>query len=208
MALEMQGDKPVLGTSRIVTVISTLVIAGVTVGLIGFVVVLSGAYNIAADVPHTGPIASVLQAVRTRAIQVRAKSIIVPPNLNDPERIAAGASEYAEMCSQCHLAPGMEKTEISQGLYPAAPEFARGDPLSPAEQFWVVEHGIKFTSMPAWGPTHPDGLLWDIVAFVRKLPMLSAAQYKSMTAQASEKHENMMKDMSGMADHHDDNSHH
>lgn len=87
--------------------------------------------------------------------------------------VAGDTSEYAEMCSQCHLAPGVEKPEISQGLYPNVPEFARGDPLNRAEQFWVIKHGIKFTSMPAWGPTHSDGPLWDIVAFARKLPSLS-----------------------------------
>ena len=42
-----------------------------------------------------------------------------------------------------HLAPGMKRTEISQGLYPRAPELRRKTTLTPAEQFWVVKHGIK-----------------------------------------------------------------
>jgi hypothetical protein len=33
--------------------------------------------------------------------------------------------------------------------------------------------GIKMTGMPAWGVTHDDELLWDVVAFVRKLPELT-----------------------------------
>lgn len=190
--------------SRGAVVILTLVIAAGVIVVLAAVATISGAYNVAGDVPHSGPVHATLQAVRARSIAVHAADVSVPPNLNDAKRIAAGASEYAEMCSQCHLAPGMAKTEISQGLYPAAPELAHGNPLTAAEQFWVVKHGIKFTAMPAWGPTHPDDLLWSIVAFVRKLPSLSAAQYKTLTANSSDEHEHMMQDMSGMGgdDHH------
>ena len=101
----------------------------------------------------------------------------------------------------------MEKTEISQGLYPRAPELSRGDPLTPAQQFWVIKHGIKATGMPAWGPTHDDTKIWDMVAFVRKLPTLSPDQYKAIVKSAPEEHEQMMHDMPGMNrgdhDHHD-----
>jgi hypothetical protein len=82
----------------------------------------------------------------------------------------------------------MAPTEISQGLYPRAPELSRGSSLSPAEQFWVVKHGIKMTGMPAWGATHADALLWDVVAFLRGLPSLSPAQYESLVNSAPAGH--------------------
>jgi mono/diheme cytochrome c family protein len=155
--------------------------------------VMTGRYNVAADAPHTGPVSATLETVRIRSVQRQARDVVVPPDLDNPKRIAAGAADYAEMCSQCHLAPGMKPTEISRGIYPDAPEFSRGDRLSPAEQFWTVKHGIKFTSMPAWGPTHSDAALWNVVAFLRKLPTLSAAQYEAMTGMAAAGHENKMK---------------
>jgi len=96
------------------------------------------------------------------------------------------------MCSLCHLAPGMKRTEISWGLYPRAPELRRGSNLTPAEEFWVVKHGLKMTGMPAWGVTHDDELLWDIVAFLRKLPELSADQYQTLVKNAPQTHEEMM----------------
>jgi mono/diheme cytochrome c family protein len=68
-----------------------------------------------------------------------------------------GAAEYDDMCSGCHLAPGQEKTEISKGLYPSPPELSRGNDLNPAEQFWVLKHGIKMTGMPAWGSGERKG---------------------------------------------------
>ena len=101
------------------------------------------------------------------------------------------------MCSGCHLAPGMKRTEISQGLYPRAPELRRGSHLTPAEEFWVVKHGIKMTGMAAWGVTHDDDLLWDIVAFLRKLPELSADQYQTLVKSAPKSHEEMMQQMEG-----------
>jgi mono/diheme cytochrome c family protein len=96
------------------------------------------------------------------------------------------------MCTGCHLGPGLEKSELSQGLYPSAPELARGDDLSPAEQFWTIKHGVKLTAMPAWGKTHNDDLIWDMVAFIRQMPKMSPAQYKAAVASAPESHEEMM----------------
>ncbi len=87
----------------------------------------------------------------------------------------------------------MKRTEISRGLYPRAPELRRGTNLTPAEEFWVVKHGIKLTGMPAWGVTHNN--VWDVVAFMRKLPDLSPEQYQSIVKSAPKSHGEMMQDM-------------
>ncbi len=173
------------------------------VGIVGTVVLVCavglaasayfGAYDVAADVPHTRFVYAFLETVRDRSIAKRARSVQVPENLADAARIEAGAGLYAEMCAGCHLAPGMEKTEISQGLYPRAPELFRGTDLTPAEEFWAVKHGVKMTGMAAWGPTHNDTLIWDMVAFLRKLPGLTAAQYENMVKSAPEDHDEIMK---------------
>ncbi len=84
---------------------------------------------------------------------------------------------------------------MSQGLYPQAPELATAQDLSAAQQFWIIKHGVKLSAMPAWGRTHPDPLIWDMVAFVRKLPAMTPAQYKATVASAPEDHDAMMKDM-------------
>jgi mono/diheme cytochrome c family protein len=154
--------------------------------------VYAGFYNIGADAPHNGLVYNALQELRERSIESRARSIRAPADLNSPKRIAAGAGLYAEMCTGCHLGPGVEKSEMSQGLYPQAPELARGDDLTPAQQFWVIKHGVKLTAMPAWGKTHSDDLIWDMVAFIRQMPKMSPEQYKAAVASAPEDHEEMM----------------
>jgi mono/diheme cytochrome c family protein len=174
--------------------IALLLIAVALMGAAGLMI-YAGAYNIGADAPHTAPVFRLMNLVRQRSITVRAAGITVPPDLDDPKRIADGAGLYNEMCSGCHLGPGVELSEISQGLYPRAPELASGPALSPAEQFWAIKHGVKMTGMAAWGPTHKDTLIWDMVAFLQKLPGLSAAQYQLAVKSAPADHDEMMNDM-------------
>jgi mono/diheme cytochrome c family protein len=88
----------------------------------------------------------------------------------------------------------MSRTEISRGLYPRAPELRRGSRSTPAEDFWVVKNGIKMTGMPAWGVTHDDEILWDVVAFLRKLPELTADQYQALVRSAPKTHDAMNMD--------------
>ena len=154
----------------------------------------AGLYNVAADIPHTQAVYWLLETARERSIAVRAADVVAPGNLSDHKRIVSGAAQYAEMCAGCHLAPGMKRTEISRGLYPRAPELRRRSELTAAEEFWVVKHGIKATGMPAWGVTHSDEMLWDIVAFMQKLPELTPEQYRSFVESAPT-HDDMMEGM-------------
>lgn len=159
-----------------------------------------GVYNIAADAPHSRPVYVLLESLRNRSITVHARGIRPPADLEAPAHVAAGAGLYADMCQGCHLGPGIEPTEMAQGLYPQAPELARGTDLSPAQKFWIIKHGVKLTAMPAWGKTHPDPLIWDMVAFLQKLPAMSPAQYQAAVASAPADHDEMMKD-AGRAHH-------
>jgi mono/diheme cytochrome c family protein len=172
-------------------ILLALVLLAVSCGLF----VYSGIYDIGADAPHWPVVYGLLDDIRDHSIAHHARHVTAPSNLEDPKRIAVGAGLYQEMCTSCHLGPGIEKTEISQGLYPAAPELARGDDLSPAEQFWTIKHGVKLTAMPAWGKTHEDELIWDLVAFIRQLPKMTPDQYKKAVASAPADHDEMMKTM-------------
>ena len=179
------------------TFIGTIVFVVVAFVIGTGVYVYLGSYDVAADVPHTAFVYWVLNTARDRSVEAHARGISPPSNLGDEATINAGAGLYAEMCSGCHLAPGMEKTEISQGLYPRAPELYKGTDLSPAEEFWIIKHGIKMTGMAAWGPTHNDTLIWDMVGFLRKLPSLTADQYQTMVKNAPEEHEELTEKQGG-----------
>jgi mono/diheme cytochrome c family protein len=146
----------------------------------GWLFVVSGLYDVAADRPHTAIVHAVLNTLRSRSIEAHARDIRVPP-LKDAERISEGAEHYTAMCTGCHLAPGMPETEIRQGLLPKPPDLARHE-VDAAQAFWVIKHGIKATAMPAWGKTHDDEAIWNLVAFIRQLPSMSPEQYRAATA--------------------------
>jgi hypothetical protein len=74
------------------------------------------------------------------------------------------------------------------------------DEFKPAEAFWIIKNGIMLTSMPAWGVTHPDEKIWDIVAFLKKLPEMRPEEYSKLASEA--KAESMIEHDEGMEDTH------
>ena len=167
----------------------------------------SGLYDVGADDPHLAPVHAALQTLRERSIAARADSLAVP-DLSDVALIRQGAGNYEAMCTGCHLAPGESATELSRGLYPSPPEFARGGLATPARQFWVIKHGIKASGMPAWGKSMDDHAIWGLVAFVQRLPRLDAAAYHELV-ESSEGHSHGPGEAGGMtmAEHHHDHAH-
>jgi mono/diheme cytochrome c family protein len=146
-----------------------------------------GVYDFGADAPHWSASERIIAFGRARAVAMRARSVKVPP-LTDDMR-ADGASDYEAMCASCHLAPGLAENEMRPGLYPRPPTFDKFAGLTPAEQFWVIKHGIKMSGMPAWGRTHSDAEMWNMVAFLQKLPGMTPAAYKDMTRAAQGHHD-------------------
>ncbi len=143
----------------------------------------SGIYNPGADSPHWKITYALMATSRNRSIERYASTVTVPPNLNDPKVILKGAGQYAAMCTDCHLAPGKSHSEIRPGLYPQPPNLSKMH-VDPREAFWVIKHGLKMSAMPAWGTSHDDATIWSMVAFLQKLPDMSAAEYKSIVAKA------------------------
>jgi mono/diheme cytochrome c family protein len=165
-------------TRKSMLTLTLLAIAGLLI-VGGFI--WTGIYNVGADDIHTRPVYALLQTIRQRSITSRASSIEVP-DLSDPALIRQGAGNYDSMCTGCHLRPGMEDTELSKGLYPAPPTFAKSAAGNPAHQFWVIKHGIKATGMPAWGKSMDDKYIWGMVAFLQRLPKLAMDEYQVLVA--------------------------
>jgi mono/diheme cytochrome c family protein len=140
-----------------------------------------GWFSVAATDPDWAVTDWFLRTARERAIERAAEPVVVPSDLEAETRLEAGFRHYDAMCEMCHGAPGKDQSAAAQGMRPAPPELYRGlGGASPKALFWVVKHGIKMTGMPAWGVTHSDAELWDIVAFLRRLPELDAATYAAL----------------------------
>jgi mono/diheme cytochrome c family protein len=151
--------------------------------------VYSGAYSVSMSNHDNAVVNWYFDTGMTRSIKRHAAGI-TPPALNDPQMIQSGADHFAEMCVQCHGGPGEQPQEIAKGLWPEAPDLAKTAPdWTPGELCWITKNGIKFSAMPAWGATHSDEKIWEIMAFLEKLPSLSPAEYRQMQARAPAKNE-------------------
>lgn len=182
--------------------IGCLVALGLGIG-VGAAAIYGGYIDVAADTPHSPAVYRLIETARDRAIERSSRDIVPPGDLADRERVRRGAGNYDAMCVSCHLAPGMENSEIRQGLYPTPPNLARqgretGNPAPfLARQFWVIKHGIKASGMPAWSKGGvQDGHIWDLVAFLQQLPALTPEQYRQWVAK-SDGHSH-----GGVEDHH------
>lgn len=172
-----------------------LLLMGIAAILAGTAFVYSGIYPMGADVPHNRITYGLLETLRERSI-ARASTDIKVPDLSSPELLLSGGPDYNDMCAQCHLKPGVSRSDLSIGLYPSPPNLAlvvdahehahdAASTESAQRQFWIIKHGIKASGMPAWGPTHDDQRIWAMVAFIQKLPTLTPEQYQILTARAA-----------------------
>jgi mono/diheme cytochrome c family protein len=161
---------------------AVLMLAVLIVGSIIFI--YSGLYNVSAINKETGIMRWVLNTTSDNSVEHHSKNISVP-DLGDSLMIKEGFDHYNEMCVSCHGAPGKEESELSKGLNPHPPYLVRSTrDMSPQELFWVTKNGIKMTGMPAWGKTHSDEKIWAMVAFMKKLPDISAEEYKKMESKS------------------------
>jgi mono/diheme cytochrome c family protein len=122
----------------------------------------------------------------------RARSFAIPPDArikqnpvpSSPEVLAEGMAHYADHCANCHANDGSGKTEMGQGLFPKAPDMrlAATQQMSDGELFYVIEHGIRFTGMPAWSTGTPEGeeSTWHLVHFLRHLPQITESELETM----------------------------
>jgi mono/diheme cytochrome c family protein len=173
-------------------------IAGVILTVIilfaaGAAYIYSGAFDVAASTPHNAFEQWLLNSAMIRSVMAKSEGISQPPHFTD-EMIKDGFDHYDDMCTGCHGGPGIERCEIGKGLNPQAPDLVDAVKFwSPRQLFWIVKHGVKMTGMPSFGKTHDDNEVWSIVAFVEKLPGMSAEQYQQIKQQAGpDTHEHMM----------------
>lgn len=167
-----------------------LAVIGAFVAVFGGLAFLySGLYPMGADVPHTKAVYWALETLRERSIE-RATRDIVAPSLEEPQMLLSGGQDYNEMCSSCHLKPGVTTSDMNAGLYPQPPNLSLTRMMNldakqrAARHFWYIKHGVKASGMPAWGGSHTDERIWAMVAFIQKMPSLTPEQYQILTAPA------------------------
>jgi mono/diheme cytochrome c family protein len=169
---------------RILAIIGVLaIIAGIGAAVFFF----GGFYSVAGTAEDPAVVTWALTQVRTASIDSHAHDQ-PPASINDPASVQAGAKAFATHgCTSCHGGPGVSWAKFSEGLHPDPPDLKDVvDHRTPAQLFWVVRNGINMTGMPSFALAGvKDDEIWSIVAFLKKLPGVSEADYKTWTAPPS-----------------------
>ena len=107
---------------------------------------------------------------------------------NAPADIAAGRDVYRQKCESCHGYTGDGRTEIASGEYPHPPDLKNQvvQGQSDGELFYHIANGIRHTGMPAWN--FPERRTWQLVSYIRHLPMVAASGKVPATADLSAAH--------------------
>lgn len=108
------------------------------------------------------------------------------PTPEDPATLRAGLEHFADHCASCHGNDGSGETALGESLFPRAPDMRSEttQALSDGELFYVIEQGIPFTGMPAWGngTTVGERMSWELVRFIRHLPHVTPEELEEMRA--------------------------
>jgi mono/diheme cytochrome c family protein len=120
----------------------------------------------------------VARIIRGFAIPREVKALSNP--IGTSEDLTPGLEHYARYCAMCHGNDGSgQGSAIGHGLFPKPPDMRAEatQSLTDGEIFYIIENGVRFTGMPAFGTGKPNPAgekqTWQLVRFIRHLPLLS-----------------------------------
>ena len=167
--------------ARWTQLIGPALLAGAAALLLAVIVVTSGVVNLAASTPHPRGWATFLHYVFKRSTAHHAADLVVPADFGTPAMIAKGGAYYGTACAHCHGGPGLGQNPVALSMTPR-PQYLIHEvgTFSDRELFWIVKHGVKYSAMPAYPAQDRDDEVWSVVSFLRAMPRLTTAQYRTL----------------------------
>jgi len=143
------------------------------VALAGLLIVISlMRFNLTA-LPEPGHVETRAANLAKRVLIYRASRQSTPPRpLDTKASVDNGGTHYGLECSICHGTDGHTQAPLSRWMYPRPADLTSGQVQSYSDQelFWIIQNGIRFTGMPAFGKVESPDHIWDLVNYVRTLP--------------------------------------
>jgi cytochrome c553 len=141
----------------------------------------SGLFNIGASGGHWAVTNWALHWVMQNSVRTRALLVEDPPPLDDVALRARGAGHYATGCAPCHGAPGEPQNPVVAQSLPPPPDFSRDmAEWEPKELFRIVQHGVRYSGMPAWIAPERHDEIWSMVAFLEAFPSTTGEEYRRL----------------------------
>jgi mono/diheme cytochrome c family protein len=145
---------------------------------LGLVFALLGFVNMRADNPPFHLETSIAGHAMDASV-ARAASKLINPVAADEANLVAGAQLYRDHCTLCHGDPVNPKAPLNDALNPPAPQFMEDKADMPENQnFFILQHGIRWTAMPGWKNVLSDQELWQLVTFLAHMSDLPPAAKK------------------------------
>jgi Cytochrome c553 len=105
-----------------------------------------------------------------------------PEEVSSRTGLISAAGHFQQACAVCHGAPGTAPSPIMQAATPPAPDLAKTvGHYTDRELFWIVQHGVKYTGMPAWPSQDRPDEVARMVGFLRRLPQMDVREYRALT---------------------------
>src|SRR5262249_47302014 len=127
--------------------------------------------------------ALVARSLRRMAIPRTARDAANPVPAS-PEILSEAMEHFADHCAFCHSNDGSGSTAIGKGLYPKPPDMRQAGTqnLSDGELFYIIQNGVRFTGMPAFGTpdNSHDQDSWKLVRLIRHLPEITDEELARM----------------------------
>jgi thiosulfate dehydrogenase len=137
-----------------------------------FCYVRLGFFDPRADVEVGGLESKIAMPSLDAAVDRHAPEVQDPIQLTD-DNLIAGMKIYQEDCASCHGDVHRPHGTLADAFYPRAPQFAEDAPDMPENQnFYIIEHGIRLSGMPAWKDTLNNQQLWQVTAFLSHMDKL------------------------------------
>ncbi len=163
-------------------------VATVIVLLTVFCCVRFGLVDPRADIPVNALDRSVAMPALDASVDRRAPEMRNPLQPTDANLIA-GMTMYQQHCSSCHGDVSHHQGMLADALYPRPPQFIEDTPDMPENQnFYILQHGIRYSGMPAWKQTYNDRQLWQMTTFLshmHKLPPSVSSLWQATSTSVS-----------------------
>jgi mono/diheme cytochrome c family protein len=115
----------------------------------------------------------------------RAAPKVANPVTADETNLAAGALLYRDHCTLCHGDPAHPNSTLADSFNPPAPQFMNDMADMPENQnFYILQHGIRWTAMPAWKNVLSERQIWQTVTFLSHMHDLPPAAKQVFTETA------------------------
>lgn len=137
--------------------------------LVGIFVVETGRVDMRADNPPSGMERHLAGGAMDASVERNAPKVTNPLQPTN-ENLIGGATVYLSHCALCHGDPARPRSPLAESLNPPAPQFMTdAADMGDQDNYYITQHGVRWTGMPAWKNVLSDQDIWQVVTFIGRM---------------------------------------